>query len=125
MSHRSWLTMFRDAFRGIGLAVTSERSFKVHLPMALAVIALGFFFKVSTHEWLVLVLCIALVMTTELVNTGIERLAKAVTKEHNEHVRAALDISAGAVLTAAIGAVVCGLIIFVPHLLAWIVPRTP
>jgi diacylglycerol kinase len=125
MSKRSWPTMFRDAFRGIGLAMTSERSFKVHLPMALAVVAAGLFFRVNAYEWLALVLCIALVMTAELVNTGIERLARAVTKEQNEHVGAALDISAGAVLMAAIGAVTCGLIIFVPHMLAWLAPRTP
>jgi diacylglycerol kinase len=49
-------------------------------------------------------------------------MAKAVTQERNVHVGAALDIAAGAVLFAAIGAVVCGLMIFVPYAVAWWFP---
>lgn len=114
--------MFRDAFRGIREGVLGERAFAVHLPVAIAVIVAGVFFNVSRMEWLVLVLCIALVITAELLNSALERMAKAVTQERNVHVGAALDIAAGAVLFAACGAVVCGLIVFVPHLIDWLAP---
>jgi diacylglycerol kinase len=117
MPHRSWFTMFRDAFRGIREGVLGERSFAVHLPMAAAVLAAAAFFQVSPVEWLVLVLCITLVITAELLNSALERMAKAVTQDRNVHVGAALDIAAGAVLIAAIGSVICGLLIFIPHLL--------
>src|SRR5688572_22815376 len=119
MPHRSWLTMFRDAFRGIREGVLGERAFAVHLPMAVAVIAAGAFFGVSPTEWLVLILCITLVITAELLNSALERMAKAVTQERNVHVGAALDIAAGAVLFASVGAVICGLVIFVPHAMRW------
>ena len=112
--------MFRDAFRGIRVGVLGERSFAVHIPAAIAVVAAGVFFNVTTTEWLVLVLCIALVMTAELLNTALEHLAKAVTRERNVHVGAALDIAAGAVLVASIGAVICGAVIFVPHAWEWL-----
>lgn len=111
--------MFQDAFRGIREGMLGERAFKVHLSVAVAVIGAGWFFRVSATEWLMLVLCIALVMSLELINSGLERLAKAVTQERNVHVGAALDIAAGAVLMASLGAVTCGLIIFVPYLLRW------
>jgi diacylglycerol kinase len=42
-----------------------------------------------------------------------------VTRERNVHVGAALDIAAGAVLVASIGAVICGIVIFVPHAVNW------
>jgi diacylglycerol kinase len=119
MQRRTWIIMFRDAFRGIREGVLGERAFAVHVPMAIAVIVAAALFRVTREEWLVLVLCIALVMATELVNSGLERMAKAVTQDRNVHVGAALDIAAGAVLLAALGAVACGLIIFVPHALAW------
>lgn len=119
MPHRSWYTMFRDAFRGIREGVLGERSFAVHLPVAAAVIAAAVFFQVSAIEWLVLVLCITLVITAELLNSALERMAKAVTQERNVHVGAALDIAAGAVLAASIGAVICGLVIFLPHAIRW------
>jgi diacylglycerol kinase len=119
MPHRSWYTMFRDAFRGIREGVLGERSFAVHLPMAAAVIAAAAFFRVSAVEWLVLVLCITLVITAELLNSALERMAKAVTQERNVHVGAALDIAAGAVLVASVGAVICGLLIFLPYAIQW------
>ena len=62
MPRRSWFTMFRDAFRGIREGVLGERAFVVHIPVAIVVVAAGAFFGVSTTEWLVLVLCIALVV---------------------------------------------------------------
>jgi diacylglycerol kinase (ATP) len=111
--------MFRDAFRGIREGVLGERAFAVHLPVAVAVIAAAVFFDVTPIQWLVLVLCITLVITAELFNSALERMAKAVTAERNVHIGAALDIAAGAVLFASIGAVICGLIIFVPHAISW------
>jgi diacylglycerol kinase len=114
-----WLAMFGDALRGTRMAMLGERSFRVHVPAAAAVIAAGFFFRVSQVEWLVLVLCITLVISLELMNTALERMAKAITRERNVHIGAALDIGAAAVLAASLGAVVCGLVIFVPHALDW------
>lgn len=112
--------MYQDALRGLRMGVCGERSFAIMLPLALAVIAAGAFFRVTAGEWLVLVLCITLVLSLELLNSGLERLAKAVTPDRNVHVGAALDIAAGAVLVASIGAAVCGLIIFIPHGLRWL-----
>jgi len=117
MPRRSWITMFADALRGIRMGVLGERTFAVHVPAAIAVIAAGAAFGVTAAEWLALVLCITLVFTAELLNTGLERMAKAVTQERNVHIGAALDIAAGAVLVASLGAAVCGLIIFVPRLI--------
>ena len=110
--------MFLDAYRGIRMAVLGERSFLVHVPVALLVVIAGFLLRISRGEWLALVLCISLVLSLEVMNSGLERLAKAVTQERNVHVGAALDMAAGAVLVASIAAAVCGALVFVPHLMA-------
>jgi diacylglycerol kinase len=44
-------------------------------------------------------------------------MCDAVTLEHNEHIKLAKDVSAGAVLISAILAVIIGLIIFIPKIL--------
>lgn len=116
MEYRGWIKRFADAFRGVRMGVLGEQSFAVHVPMAVLVVACAWYFQVTTAEWLVLVLCITLVMSLELMNSGLERIAKAVTKERNVFVGAALDISAGAVLIGAIGAAICGLVIFWPRI---------
>lgn len=81
------------------------------------VILASFYFHVSRVEWLILILCIAFVISAELINTAIEISLDYLAKEHHVKVEAAKDIAAGGVLVTAIGAAIIGLIIFLPYLL--------
>jgi diacylglycerol kinase len=94
----------------------AERNFAVHVPAALAVTVLAALVRVRLAEWCLLVLCIAMVLSAELLNTALERLARAVTGEENEEVRNALDAAAGGVLVASIGAAIVGAILLVARL---------
>ena len=91
-------------------------SFFVHFFAAAAVVAAALVLQVSLVEWCILVACISAVLTTEMANTALEHLARAVDERPNPHLRNALDIGSGAVLVAAIGAVVIGAIIFLNRL---------
>lgn len=94
----------------------------MHLVVAAAVFAVAVVLGVSLIEWCVLILCVAAVTIAELFNTALEHLARAVTHEHNEEIRDALDTSSGAVLLVAIGAAIAGSLIFMHRLgvvLAW------
>jgi diacylglycerol kinase len=112
----SWVRKFRCALRGVKLGVRGEVSFFVHFFATAAVIAAALVLQVSRLEWCILVGCISAVLTAEMANTALERLAKAVDQEPNPHLRDALDIGSGAVLLAAIGAVVIGAIVFLNRL---------
>jgi diacylglycerol kinase len=114
--NRSWARKFRDAFRGVWLAVRGERSFAVHVPMATAVVVAGIALRVSLVEWCVLGLCIALVLAAETFNTALEHLAREIDRDHNPNLATALDIGSGAVLLASIGAAIVGSLIFVYRL---------
>jgi diacylglycerol kinase len=83
------------------------------------VLAASIYFRLSADEWRWTILAIALVWLAEGFNTAIERLADAVTLQPDENIRYAKDVAAGAVLAAAAFAVVIGLTIFVPHLMAF------
>ncbi|MDN4754635.1 diacylglycerol kinase family protein [Porphyromonadaceae bacterium W3.11] len=109
---------FRYAFRGIFHGVKSEYNLQIHTLALLLVIIFGFIFQVTRIEWLLLLLCIALVFSLELINSAIETLADEVSQEYSELIKRAKDYSAGAVLFAAIIAAIIGLIIFIPYLLA-------
>jgi len=116
MPSRSWFAKFRDAFRGIWLAVRGERSFAVHLPMAAAVVIAAIVLRVTLVEWCLLGLCIAMVLAAEIFNTALERLAKEITDQHRPGIGAALDMASGAVLVTAIGSAAVGGAIFVYRL---------
>ena len=115
---RSWPEKFRDAFRGLFLALATERSFRVHLPMMVAVAVMAVLVRVSLVEACLLGLCVTLVLALELANTAIERLAREVVTERSPAMRNVLDISSAAVLLASIAAAAIGATIFVPRLAA-------
>lgn len=119
MPQRSWPLRFRNAIHGVVVAVVQERTFAVHIPATIVAVGLGYSFGIDRIEWFVLLLCISHVITAELLNTALERMAKAVTSQRDEHVGTALDMGAGAVLVASLGAAIAGTIIFGPRLLHW------
>ncbi len=114
---RSWSRKFADAFRGTWIAYADNSSFWVHTLCALAVVAAAWWLQLDTLRWAVLVICILAVFSLEAVNTALEELAKAIDQEFNPRVRDALDIGSAAVLIAALGAVVVGVLILLPPLL--------
>jgi diacylglycerol kinase (ATP) len=107
----SWKQKFGVAGRGIKIAVLQEKSFIFHFSVTGLVLAAGFALGITRVEWCIIVLAIMAGLTTELLNTSIEYLAKAITREHNPHIRDALDVASGAVSTVAIGAIVLGLLV--------------
>jgi diacylglycerol kinase len=115
-----WSRKFALAARGLVKAVRSERSFRVHLAAALAVIAAAAVLRANLVEWCVLILCMAVVLAAELVNTALEHLGRAITPDENDNVRDALDVAAGAVLVVAMGAAVAGIVIFANRLAAFL-----
>lgn len=106
---------FRFAWAGI-MVMKKERNFRIHMVVAFLVIVAGITVQLSTYEWSIIVLTIGMVMTLEMVNTSIETLLDYVQSEPNSTVKVIKDITAGAVLVAAIIAVVIGLLIFLPKL---------
>ena len=110
------------ALRGV-VEGMKERNMKVHIFAAVVAVALSIFFKISTVEWLVVILVIFLMFTAETFNTAIE----SVCNENRDTLGAsyeatakARDVSAGAVLLMSIGAVIVGGIIFVPKIITFL-----
>ena len=113
---RSWAKKFRDAFRGVGVGVRGQSSFRVHFFFAAAVIVCAVVMRMPRVEWCVLLVCIALVLAAELFNSALELLAKAITEEHDRRLADALDIGSAAVLVASLGAALVGSILFLHRL---------
>ncbi len=108
---------FKYAFHGIPKALKSERNLKIHFVMMILVICFGFLFQIDIMEWLICFVCFGMVIMAELFNTAIETVVDLVSPEKNEFAGRAKDISAGAVLFAAIISAIIGLIIFIPKIM--------
>ncbi|MGM0844202.1 MAG: diacylglycerol kinase family protein [Bacillota bacterium] len=111
---KKFLRSFKFAMNGIKLVFQEEFNFTVHCVVSFAVVAAGFAFSLSMMEWAIIILLIAGMLSLEMLNTAIERTVDLVTKDYHPLAGQAKDIAAGAVLCYAAGAVVIGLIIFLP-----------
>jgi len=114
------LASFGFAFKGISTLISSQPNARIHLVAMMVVIAAGIFFRVSNTEWLVLTLTMTLVMAAEGFNTALEFLTDLVSPNYHELAGKTKDVAAGAVLITAIGAIVIGMIIFVPKIMAYV-----
>lgn len=108
---------FGYAFKGVAFATTTQLNFRIHLAATLLAVLLGYFLKISTAEWLWVVLSITLVLVTELFNTMIEALTDFVSPGFNETAGRVKDMSAGTVVISAMFALITALVIFLPKLL--------
>lgn len=103
---------FRHAWTGIAYAFASQRNLRVHAGIALAVVVAARLAGVSRGAWLAIVLAIALVVSLEVFNTALEAAVDLASPAEHPLARIAKDCAAGAVLVAAVGAVVVGLLAF-------------
>lgn len=89
---------------------------RIHLLITASVLALGLFLGLSRVDWLFLLLAIALVLVAEMLNSAVEVVVDLVSPDFHPLAGRAKDVAAGAVLLAALHAVVAGVLIFGPHL---------
>lgn len=120
MAWRNYLERRRAAFgfaaKGVRQLLSSQPHAQLHLASALVVVIAAAYFRVSSGEWCILLLCIALVWCCEAINTAIECVVDLASPEFHPLAGRAKDIAAGAVLLAAGLAALIGAIIFVPRL---------
>jgi diacylglycerol kinase len=109
---------FRCAFKGLEYLFRTQTNAQIHLVITTAVLLSGWFFQLSTMEWCSLVIAITLVLGAEAFNTALETLTDLVSPDYHPLAGRAKDVAAGGVMICSIGAVIIGLMVFVPHLWA-------
>lgn len=112
MKKGGFINSFNYAVQGIISSIQTERNMKVHYLVAIGVIGGSLFFNLTRIEFMLLFSAVTFVLVAELINTAIERTIDLVTQTYNPVAKLAKDIAAGAVLIAAINAVVIGYLIF-------------
>lgn len=115
-----WQKRFADACDGLRMACRNQESLWVHLFFTVLVSGVAMILSLETWRWCVIILCISLVISIELLNTAIERLVKTLHPEHDAGVAESLHMAAGAVLVGALGSVLVGLIVILPKFLEWL-----
>jgi diacylglycerol kinase (ATP) len=103
---------FNFAFEGIIHVLRTQRNMRVHFAVAMIVLVAGLWTGVSRLELIALLLAIAFVFITEMINTALEQAIDVATTAFDPLAKLAKDIAAGAVLIATINAVAIGYLVF-------------
>ena len=117
---KKFVNSFKYPIKGLKYAYKNEQNLAVDVGIAVIVSILAFAFKISAYEWALLALTIGLVISGELINTALEAIVDLVTEEYHPLAKVAKDTAAASVFVLAIVAVIVGLIIYIPHVIALI-----
>ena len=107
---------FAFAFAGLAHAWRTQRHMRLHAGIGLLAALCGVALGLGPAEWAVLLLTITAVLVLELLNTVIEAVVDLASPHHHPLAKVAKDVSAGAVLVAAIGSVAVGAALFLPRI---------
>jgi undecaprenol kinase/diacylglycerol kinase (ATP) len=116
---KSFFSRVKFALQGWLHFFSHETNGRIQAVIAALVVVAGFVFQITTHEWLWILLCIAIVIGLEMVNTAFETLANRLHPGLHPDIKIVKDVAAGAVLWAAVISVIIGAVIFLPKI--WII----
>ena len=109
---RSFLTSFMDCINGLEFVITNEENFRREIIIGIITLILSYILKISQTEYIIVLIMIALVLTSEVINTAIEKTVDLYTNKYNETAKLAKDVSAFSLLLMSIFALIIGIIIF-------------
>lgn len=114
---RTFKGSVKNCLDGISYVTKNEKNFKREIALGIIALILSYILKIDKIEFIIVLTMICLVLTTEIINTAIERTVDLVTKEYHELARIAKDVSAGSVLVTSIFSLIIGIIIFMPKII--------
>ena len=104
------------ALKGALLLIRTEASIQIQVVLGILVTVAGFYYNITNTEWILQVLSISLVIGIEGANTAIEKICDFVHPDFDKRIGFIKDVSAGAVMLVSIGAIIVGLIIYIPKI---------
>lgn len=117
MKQQPILKAFINAFNGMKYFFLHERNGKIQLCIAATVVVLAIGLGVSTTDWIALLICIAMVLSMEMLNSALEKLSDLVKKDYHPVIKTVKDMAASAVLFVSLIAAIIGCMIFLPKII--------
>lgn len=105
---------FKYAIKGAWMLLKNEASIQVQVTIALVMTFAGFYYEISSTEWIFQILAIGMVLSIEGLNTAAEEIANFVHPNFHNKIGYIKDVAAGAVFFAAVAAIIVGCIIYIP-----------
>jgi len=115
---RRQLASFGNAFHGWAYGWRTQQNLRTHVFITAAVFAVALWVGLPRSDWAIILITTAVVFAAEFLNTAVEAVVDLVSPQPHPLAKAAKDVAAAAVLLAALAAVLVGVMILGPSLLA-------
>ena len=109
------INKFKVAFYGLYTAF-KDKSVFIQFVLAFLAILISIIFKIKIYDFIIVLFCICMVITCEILNTCIEELCNMYTTGYNEKVKKIKDMGAAAVLFSSITSLIVGIAIFIKYI---------
>lgn len=109
---------FRYALKGFWYVFKNEQNIRIHVFIAIVVVILMIYFQVALWQAIMLFMVITIVIVLELINTIFEKIVDILKPRIHFYAEVIKDIMAATVLVSSIGAVIIGVLIFAPYVIA-------
>ena len=103
---------FKYAFEGL-INVLKDKSVIIQVVLGILAIIGGLIIKLDFYEWLIFILCIVMVISSEIFNFVIEKISDYLSKEYDDRIKVIKDASAAATLVLSIGALVICILVLI------------
>ena len=117
MGFKRFINSFKNSFDVLKYAYKNEQSLLIHTMGTLFAVILGIIFKITFKEWAVILLALVVVLSVELLNTGIEAAVDLTTTEIHPLAKIAKDCGSAATFVSTFAAIIICLFIFIPYIL--------
>ena len=115
---KRFIKSFGYAIEGIKSSLKNEQNIIVMFIAGIIAVILGFILKISSFEWLILLLLIGFILSLEMINTAIEATVNLHDGESkSKYGKIAKDSASAALLIISIFSIIIGIIIFLPKIL--------
>lgn len=107
---------FCYAFSGWWYVIHTQKNTWIHSLATILVVLLSFWLQISTNQWAIIILAIALVWMAEFINTALEAVVDLASPEKHPLAKVGKDVGAAAVLIGALSSILIGLFVLGPAL---------
>lgn len=108
----------KNSLNGIKSYALEGKSIVIFFLGVLIEILMGFAYKINGLEWILIICILGIILSIELINTAIENVCDAITKEYNPLIKIAKDCGSAATFIIFIVAIILNIIIFLPKIVA-------
>ena len=115
---RRRIQSFKPAIEGVIFVLKSQQNTWFHAMISMFAIGLSFWLDIERIDWAIILLTMGMVWMAEFLNTALEAVVDLASPKFHPLAKIGKDIGAAAVLISSLAALLVGLIIFIPPLIA-------